>query len=93
VAPLFEGVCPCCVDEGERSRKSVPEQNARLIALYQKQAKDYDQSGIHRLEPWRRDISHCCSSIASLGINRIVEHGFCGRSSLMRAFRSVTASV
>src|SRR5260370_19603117 len=39
----------------ERSRKSVPEQNARLIALYQKQAKDYDQSGIHGLEPWRRE--------------------------------------
>src|SRR5258706_5380084 len=35
--------------------KSVPEQNARLIALYQKQAKDYDQSGIHGLEPWRRE--------------------------------------
>lgn len=35
--------------------KSVPEQNARLIALYQKQAKGYDQSGIHGLEPWRRE--------------------------------------
>src|SRR5215831_12218782 len=35
--------------------KSVPEQNARLIALYQKQAKDYDQSGIHGLETLRRE--------------------------------------
>ena len=35
--------------------KSVPEENARLIVLYQKQAKDYDQSGIHGLEPWRRE--------------------------------------
>ena len=33
----------------------MPEQNARLIALYQKQAKDYDQSGIHGLELWRRE--------------------------------------
>lgn len=33
----------------------MPEQNARLIALYQQQAKDYDQSGIHGLEPWRRE--------------------------------------
>lgn len=33
----------------------MPDQNARLIALYQKQAKDYDQSGIHGLEPFRRE--------------------------------------
>jgi len=31
----------------------VPEENARLIALYQKQAKDYDQSGIHGLDAFR----------------------------------------
>jgi ubiquinone/menaquinone biosynthesis C-methylase UbiE len=48
-------ICSCCVDEGARSMKSVPEQNERLTALYQKQAKDYDQSGIHGLEPWRRE--------------------------------------
>ena len=35
--------------------KSVPEPNARLIALYQKQAKDYDQSGIHGLDAFRRE--------------------------------------
>src|SRR5215467_6410267 len=35
--------------------KSMPEQNARLTALYQKQAKDYDKSGIHELEPWRKE--------------------------------------
>jgi ubiquinone/menaquinone biosynthesis C-methylase UbiE len=40
------------VDEGERS---MHEHHERLIALYQKQAKDYDQSGIHGLEPWRRE--------------------------------------
>jgi demethylmenaquinone methyltransferase/2-methoxy-6-polyprenyl-1,4-benzoquinol methylase len=34
--------------------KSVPETNAGLIALYQKQAKDYDQSGIHGLDAFRR---------------------------------------
>ncbi|HEV2579597.1 MAG TPA: methyltransferase domain-containing protein [Ktedonobacteraceae bacterium] len=33
----------------------MPEENARLIALYQKQAKDYDQSGIHGLDAWRRE--------------------------------------
>ncbi len=33
----------------------MPEQNARLIALYQKQAKDYDQSGIHGLDALRRE--------------------------------------
>jgi len=33
----------------------VLEENVRLIALYQKQAKDYDQSGIHGLEPWRKE--------------------------------------
>ena len=31
----------------------MPEENARLIALYQKQAKDYDQSGIHGLDAFR----------------------------------------
>ena len=35
--------------------KSGPENHERLIALYQKQAKDYDQSGIHGLEPWRKE--------------------------------------
>lgn len=34
------------VDEAEGSSKSVPEENARLIALYQKQTKGYDQSRI-----------------------------------------------
>jgi ubiquinone/menaquinone biosynthesis C-methylase UbiE len=33
----------------------MPEENARLIALYQKQAKDYDQSGIHGLDALRRE--------------------------------------
>ncbi len=33
----------------------MPEENARLIALYQKQAKDYDQSGIHGLDAFRRE--------------------------------------
>ena len=33
----------------------MSESNARLIALYQKQAKAYDQSGIHGLEPWRKE--------------------------------------
>ena len=33
----------------------MPEQKARLIALYQKQAKDYDQSGIHGLDAFRRE--------------------------------------
>ena len=33
----------------------MPEQNARLIALYQKQAKNYDQSGIHGLDTLRRE--------------------------------------
>ncbi len=32
----------------------MPEENARLIALYQKQAKDYDQSGIQGLDALRR---------------------------------------
>src|SRR5215471_12963453 len=31
----------------------MPEENARLIALYQKQAKGYDQSGIHGLDAFR----------------------------------------
>src|SRR5258708_20610541 len=47
--------CLCCAHEAERSRKSVPEENARLIALYQQQAKGYDQSGIHGLDAWRRE--------------------------------------
>jgi demethylmenaquinone methyltransferase/2-methoxy-6-polyprenyl-1,4-benzoquinol methylase len=33
----------------------MPEHHERLIALYQKQAKDYDQGGIHGLEPWRKE--------------------------------------
>ncbi len=33
----------------------MPEEYARLIALYQKQAKDYDQSGIHGLDAFRRE--------------------------------------
>jgi demethylmenaquinone methyltransferase/2-methoxy-6-polyprenyl-1,4-benzoquinol methylase len=33
----------------------MPEENARLIALYQKQAKGYDQSGIHGLDAFRRE--------------------------------------
>ncbi len=33
----------------------MPEENARLIALYQKQAKDYDQSGIQGLDALRRE--------------------------------------
>jgi ubiquinone/menaquinone biosynthesis C-methylase UbiE len=41
--------------EREGSSKSVPEENARLIALYQKQAKGYDQSGIHGLDAFRRE--------------------------------------
>jgi ubiquinone/menaquinone biosynthesis C-methylase UbiE len=47
--------CSCCAHEAERSKKSVPEENARLIALYQRQAKGYDQSGIHGLDAWRRE--------------------------------------
>src|SRR6266702_6774066 len=39
----------------EGSSKSVPEENARLIALYQQQAKGYDQSGIHGLDAFRRE--------------------------------------
>jgi ubiquinone/menaquinone biosynthesis C-methylase UbiE len=39
----------------ERSSKSVPEENARLMALYQKQARGYDQSGIHGLDAFRRE--------------------------------------
>jgi ubiquinone/menaquinone biosynthesis C-methylase UbiE len=35
--------------------KSVPENHERLIALYQKQAKDYEQSGIHGLDAFRRE--------------------------------------
>src|SRR5215467_2625167 len=37
----------------EGSNKSVPEENARLMALYQKQARGYDQSGIHGLDAFR----------------------------------------
>jgi ubiquinone/menaquinone biosynthesis C-methylase UbiE len=33
----------------------MPEENARLIALYQKQAEDYDQSGIQGLDALRRE--------------------------------------
>jgi ubiquinone/menaquinone biosynthesis C-methylase UbiE len=33
----------------------VPEHHERLIALYQKQAKDYDQRGIHGLDAFRRE--------------------------------------
>jgi ubiquinone/menaquinone biosynthesis C-methylase UbiE len=33
----------------------MPEENARLVALYQQQAKGYDQSGIHGLDGWRRE--------------------------------------
>jgi ubiquinone/menaquinone biosynthesis C-methylase UbiE len=43
------------LSDREGSRKSVPEENARLIALYQKQAKGYDQSGIHGLDAFRRE--------------------------------------
>ena len=43
------------VDEMEGSSQSVPEENARLIALYRKQAKGYDQSGIHGLDAFRRE--------------------------------------
>jgi ubiquinone/menaquinone biosynthesis C-methylase UbiE len=39
----------------ERSSKSVPEENARLMALYRRQAKGYDQSGIQGLDTWRRE--------------------------------------
>src|SRR5215467_13151484 len=39
----------------EGSSKSVPEENARLMALYQKQAKGYDQSGILGLDAFRRE--------------------------------------
>jgi ubiquinone/menaquinone biosynthesis C-methylase UbiE len=35
--------------------KSMPEQNARLIALYRKQAKNYDQSGINGPDAWRKE--------------------------------------
>ena len=33
----------------------MPEENARLIALYQKQANTYDQSGIQGLDAFRRE--------------------------------------
>lgn len=33
----------------------MPEENTRLIALYQKQAKHYDQSGIHGLDVLRKE--------------------------------------
>jgi demethylmenaquinone methyltransferase/2-methoxy-6-polyprenyl-1,4-benzoquinol methylase len=34
---------------------SMPDQHERLMALYQKQAHDYDHSGIQGLEPFRRE--------------------------------------
>ena len=33
----------------------MPEENARLMALYRRQAKGYDQSGIQGLDTWRRE--------------------------------------
>ena len=34
----------------------MPEHHESLIALYQKQANHYDQSGIHGLDPWRGEV-------------------------------------
>src|SRR5215471_1245599 len=46
-------------DEPSRHRegnsKSVPEEQTRLMALYQQQATGYDQSGIQGLDAFRRD--------------------------------------
>jgi demethylmenaquinone methyltransferase/2-methoxy-6-polyprenyl-1,4-benzoquinol methylase len=39
----------------ERSSKRVPEENARLMALYRRQASGYDQSGIQGLDAFRRE--------------------------------------
>jgi ubiquinone/menaquinone biosynthesis C-methylase UbiE len=49
----------CMCDEPSRDRernsKSVPEEHARLMALYRRQATSYDRSGIQGLDALRRE--------------------------------------
>jgi SAM-dependent methyltransferase len=47
------------VRDQERSRRSVSEPNAKLIAICQKQAKTYDRNGVKSQDAWRRSaIKH-----------------------------------